>query len=60
MAAMEEDEDTNNVASNTTSGIMCCMCGVIIQPNPSNMCVNCIRNQVKTTQFIFSVKLLLG
>lgn len=31
---------------------MCCLCGVLIQPNPSNMCVNCLRDQVDITDGI--------
>ena len=31
---------------------MCCMCGATIQPNPANMCVSCIRNQVDITEGI--------
>lgn len=29
--------------------ILCCLCGVRIQSNPSNMCVNCLRGQVDIT-----------
>jgi nonsense-mediated mRNA decay protein 3 len=29
--------------------ILCCQCGVAITPNPSNMCVACIRTQVDIT-----------
>ena len=31
---------------------LCCLCGVSIPPNPTNMCVNCIRNQVDITEGI--------
>ena len=31
---------------------LCCLCGVPIPPNPSNMCVNCIRSQVDITEGI--------
>jgi nonsense-mediated mRNA decay protein 3 len=31
---------------------LCCLCGVGIPPNPSNMCVNCIRSQVDITEGI--------
>ncbi len=31
---------------------LCCLCGVAITPNPSNMCVNCIRSQVDITEGI--------
>ena len=29
---------------------LCCLCGTSILPNPSNMCVNCIRSQVDITE----------
>jgi hypothetical protein len=31
---------------------LCCLCGTNILPNPSNMCVNCIRSQVDITEGI--------
>ncbi|EFJ40518.1 hypothetical protein VOLCADRAFT_69446, partial [Volvox carteri f. nagariensis] len=31
---------------------LCCLCGTSILPNPSNMCVNCIRSQVDITEGI--------
>mmetsp|Transcript_25446 Transcript_25446/g.55257 ORF Transcript_25446/g.55257 Transcript_25446/m.55257 type:complete len:560 (+) Transcript_25446:171-1850(+) len=37
----------------TTQGfVLCCLCGTNILPNPSNMCVNCIRSQVDITEGI--------
>ncbi|KAF9163887.1 hypothetical protein DFQ26_002044 [Actinomortierella ambigua] len=36
----------------TTQQILCCSCGTLIPPNPTNMCVNCIRNQVDITEGI--------
>jgi 60S ribosomal export protein NMD3 len=38
--------------SETHGRILCCMCGVQIPPNPSNMCVVCLRNQVDITEGI--------
>ncbi|KYQ94057.1 60S ribosomal export protein [Tieghemostelium lacteum] len=32
--------------------ILCCICGVTIQSNPSNMCINCIKTQVDITEGI--------
>ncbi|KAL1917102.1 uncharacterized protein VTP21DRAFT_5300 [Calcarisporiella thermophila] len=32
--------------------ILCCQCGTPIPPNPANMCVNCIRNEVDITEGI--------
>ncbi|EGG19414.1 60S ribosomal export protein [Cavenderia fasciculata] len=34
------------------SHILCCICGVLIAANPSNMCVDCIRSQVDITEGI--------
>jgi len=31
---------------------MCCECGTLIEPNPANMCVACLRNQVDITEGI--------
>lgn len=31
---------------------LCCLCGTAIAPNPTNMCVNCIRTQVDITEGI--------
>ncbi|CAG2162212.1 unnamed protein product [Oppiella nova] len=36
----------------TTSRILCCQCGSAIAPNPSNMCVACLRTQVDITEGI--------
>jgi nonsense-mediated mRNA decay protein 3 len=36
----------------TPGDILCCLCGVNIQPNPTNMCVGCLRNQVDITEGI--------
>ncbi|XP_077990802.1 60S ribosomal export protein NMD3-like [Glandiceps talaboti] len=39
-------------SSVTQGNILCCQCGVPIQPNPANMCVSCIRTQVDITEGI--------
>ena len=31
----------------TQPNILCCLCGASIQPNSANMCVTCIRAQVR-------------
>ncbi|PNW72682.1 hypothetical protein CHLRE_15g640250v5 [Chlamydomonas reinhardtii] len=36
----------------TQGYVLCCLCGTNILPNPSNMCVNCIRSQVDITEGI--------
>lgn len=32
--------------------ILCCECGTVIEPNPSNMCVGCLRSHVDITEGI--------
>lgn len=32
--------------------VMCCVCGTLIDSNPTNMCVNCIRTQIDITEGI--------
>ncbi|CAG8478838.1 3892_t:CDS:2 [Diversispora eburnea] len=39
--------------------ILCCQCGTAIAPNPSNMCINCIRNEVDITEGIPKQAVLL-
>lgn len=34
----------------TQGHVLCCLCGLSIQSNPSNMCVNCLRSQVDITE----------
>ncbi|PSC72831.1 60S ribosomal export NMD3-like [Micractinium conductrix] len=36
----------------TQGHVLCCLCGTSITPNPTNMCVNCIRTQVDITEGI--------
>lgn len=36
----------------TEAAILCCQCGVTIEPNPANMCVACLRTQVDITEGI--------
>lgn len=36
----------------TLPTILCCLCGAQIESNPSNMCVNCLRNQVDISEGI--------
>lgn len=31
---------------------MCCECGTVIEPNPANMCVGCLRSHVDITEGI--------
>lgn len=36
----------------TQGHVLCCLCGLAISPNPSNMCVNCLRGQVDITEAV--------
>jgi nonsense-mediated mRNA decay protein 3 len=36
----------------TIGHVLCCLCGINIQPNPANMCVNCLKTQVDITEGI--------
>ncbi len=36
----------------TASSVLCALCSASMQPNPSGMCVNCIRSQVDITSGI--------
>jgi len=38
--------------SGTVGQILCCQCGVPIEPNPTNTCVTCLRREVDITQGI--------
>jgi len=37
---------------NTVVKVPCCLCGVAIEPNPSNMCIDCLRSNVNFTEEI--------
>lgn len=39
-----------NPTFSSTKNSLCCLCGASILPNPSNMCVTCIRSQVDITE----------
>ncbi|KAH0466166.1 hypothetical protein IEQ34_006269 [Dendrobium chrysotoxum] len=34
----------------TVGGVLCCICGVSMPPNPTNMCVRCLRSRVDITE----------
>uniref|UniRef100_A0A0C9R142 60S ribosomal export protein NMD3 n=1 Tax=Fopius arisanus TaxID=64838 RepID=A0A0C9R142_9HYME len=36
----------------STARVLCCRCGTVIEPNPSNMCVACLRTEVDITEGI--------
>lgn len=46
MEYLSEPEDS------TKSRILCCNCGIPVEPNPANMCIACLRSQVDITQGI--------
>ncbi|XP_026466185.1 60S ribosomal export protein NMD3-like [Ctenocephalides felis] len=47
-----ENIDPTNLNNDLTTKILCCECGVAIEPNPANMCVACLRGQVDITEGI--------
>jgi len=54
-APMEMHQDGGQMAFVENTGnvmILCCMCGVQIQSNPANMCLNCLKQQVDITEGI--------
>lgn len=51
MDAMETEGASARIEQGPPT-ILCCLCGVPITANPSNMCVNCIRGQVDITESI--------
>jgi nonsense-mediated mRNA decay protein 3 len=40
------------IPTSTVQTILCCQCGTSIAPNPANMCIQCIRNEVDITEGI--------
>lgn len=38
------------VPAATAGTVLCCMCGVSMQPNPANMCARCLRARVDITE----------
>jgi nonsense-mediated mRNA decay protein 3 len=50
---MESNNNVDVFRPQATAGqILCCLCGIPIQANAANMCVNCVRNQVDITEGI--------
>lgn len=45
-------EEAGAYASGTLATVACCLCGTAIAPNPSSMCVACLRAQVDITEGI--------
>lgn len=48
--AMEVENSAR--AAQTLPTVLCCLCGIPITANPSNMCINCIRGRVDITENI--------
>ncbi|XP_037936167.1 60S ribosomal export protein NMD3 [Teleopsis dalmanni] len=46
------DMKTSTEEDKQQAMILCCECGVLIQPNPSNMCATCLRTHVDITESI--------
>ncbi|XP_068648923.1 uncharacterized protein [Aristolochia californica] len=38
------------ISQQTIGTVLCCMCGISMQPNAANMCVKCLRSQVDITE----------
>ena len=38
------------IVQQTMGRVLCCMCCISMPPNATNMCVNCIQNQVDITE----------
>ena len=47
MEVIAEDEMVRTVGK-----ILCCQCGTPIEPNPANLCVECLRTQIDITEGI--------
>ncbi|XP_058954228.2 60S ribosomal export protein NMD3-like [Pocillopora verrucosa] len=45
-------EYMDEIPSSENQTSLCCQCGVLTTPNPSNMCVGCLRTQVDITEGI--------
>ncbi|CAI0407869.1 unnamed protein product [Linum tenue] len=46
---MDEDKGMFNVQQ-TIGTVLCCRCGIRMQPNAANMCVRCLRSEVDITE----------
>ncbi|GFR91110.1 60S ribosomal export protein NMD3 [Elysia marginata] len=52
MEYLDSGGGSSNVRQQQYSLICCCRCGLQIEPNPTNMCVNCLRSDVDITDGI--------
>ncbi|KAH6788915.1 nonsense-mediated mRNA decay NMD3 family protein [Perilla frutescens var. frutescens] len=46
---MAQDTGMFTVAQ-TVGNVLCCKCGISMQPNAANMCVNCLRSEIDITE----------
>eukprot|EP00999_Lentomonas_sp_LEN2_P002505 NODE_403_length_1543_cov_95.221045_g371_i0.p1 GENE.NODE_403_length_1543_cov_95.221045_g371_i0~~NODE_403_length_1543_cov_95.221045_g371_i0.p1 ORF type:complete len:402 (+),score=55.37 NODE_403_length_1543_cov_95.221045_g371_i0:82-1287(+) len=46
MTTMDVDDGAETIT------VLCCVCGISIEPNPSNMCIQCIQSQINITKDI--------
>ncbi|KAG8390462.1 hypothetical protein BUALT_Bualt01G0085800 [Buddleja alternifolia] len=45
------EQDTGMFTVHQTIGtVLCCKCGILMQPNAANMCANCLRSEVDITE----------
>ena len=49
---MEFSELPEGSYTNNKAQVLCCECGTLIEPNPTNMCVGCLRTRVDITEGI--------
>lgn len=49
---MEYMSEEQIIATETPNKILCCDCGTLIDPNPSNLCIGCLRSKVDITETI--------
>ncbi|KAK6116098.1 hypothetical protein DH2020_008367 [Rehmannia glutinosa] len=49
MAAMAQEIGMFTVA-HTVGSVLCCKCGILMQPNATNMCLKCLRTEVDITE----------
>ncbi|KAL3527423.1 hypothetical protein ACH5RR_012079 [Cinchona calisaya] len=38
------------MVNQTIGSVLCCKCGILMQPNPANMCTKCLRSEVDITE----------
>lgn len=56
---MELTDISSTAVQRPTSKCLCCICGLLIDSNPSNMCPNCIRAHVDITEGLIKDYILI-